>query len=186
MATVEEFTSKGLSPQTHAYNEPGLSAIEFLLAVMNSAHLPMATRIQAASAALPFTNPYPRPKNSVAPQCTIVIGGLGDYDHGSSSKVPASGSTGIDSQIQIGAQPSMACDGEALPPQNLTTIPDPSPLPDYSTPPPPAELQEIKAAINKLRPDLAHLPVPEFHLCPCGHWIIGEYDCCRHELSKLN
>ena len=65
-----------------------------------------------------------------------------------------------------------------------------NPNPDYSTPPTPQELAEIKAAINKLRPDLAHLPIPEFHLCPCGHWITGEYDCCRalssRDPSKMN
>jgi hypothetical protein len=66
-----EFTHQGPSP--HPYNVPGLSPIEFLLAVMNAERLPMATRIQAASAALPFTTPYPRPTNSVQPQCTIVI-----------------------------------------------------------------------------------------------------------------
>jgi len=71
-------------------------------------------------------------------------------------------------------------------PINIETNSYPPTLIDYSKPPTPAELQEIKAAINKLRPDLAHLPVPEFHLCPCGHWITGEYDCCRRELSKLN
>jgi hypothetical protein len=75
---------------------------------------------------------------------------------------------------------------EAQGPSNMMRDPEPSYLPDYSQPPTPQELQEIKAAINKLRPDLAHLPVPEFHLCPCGHWITGEYDCCRRELSKLN
>ena len=71
-------------------------------------------------------------------------------------------------------------------PTNIETNSYPPTLIDYSKPPTAAELQEIKAAINALRPDLAHLPVPEFHLCPCGHWITGEYDCCRRELSKLN
>jgi len=65
--------------------------------------------------------------------------------------------------------------------------PEPSNLPDYSTPPSPTELQEIKTAINKLRPDLAHLPTPEFHLCPCGHWITGTYPCCEsRDPSKMN
>jgi hypothetical protein len=68
-------------------------------------------------------------------------------------------------------------------------------VPDYSTPPTPAELQEIKAAINKLRPDLAHLPIPEPRLCACGHWIFGPCplgEQCRDtsspngDRSKLN
>ena len=90
------------------------------------------------------------------------------------------------SQNPLPPNKALTRDDEAVAPQNLTTIPNTPPLIDYSTPPTPAELQEIKAAINALRPDLAHLPVPEFHLCPCGHWITGEYDCCRRELSKLN
>jgi hypothetical protein len=83
-------------------------------------------------------------------------------------------------------QPSSETPG----PTNIETNSYPPTLIDYSKPPTPAELQEIKAAINALRPDLAHLPVPEFHLCPCGHWIVGEYDCCRRlssrDPSKMN
>jgi hypothetical protein len=81
-----EFTNQGPSP--HPYNAPGLSPLEFLLAVMNSERLPMATRIQAASAALPFTTPYPRATRNQEPQCTIVIGGLGPCDHGSVAQDP--------------------------------------------------------------------------------------------------
>jgi hypothetical protein len=42
----------------HAYNDPDLSATEFLSAVMHATHLPMSTRIEAASALLPYTNSY--------------------------------------------------------------------------------------------------------------------------------
>jgi len=72
---------------SHAYNAPDLSPIEFLYAVMRATHQPMSIRIEAAKALLPFTHPYPRPTNSV-PRCTIVIGGLGPYDHGSAPKDP--------------------------------------------------------------------------------------------------
>ena len=78
-------------------------------------------------------------------------------------------------------------------PQNLTRDPEPLPSPDYSRPPTPEEIREIKAVINKLRPDLAHLPVPEPHLCACGHWMFGPCplgERCRdsslRDPSKLN
>src|SRR5262249_46174895 len=65
------------APTTHLYNSPGLSPIEFLYAVMNDPHLPIVSRIQAASALLPFTTPYPRPVRQGYVQCKIIIGGLG-------------------------------------------------------------------------------------------------------------
>src|SRR5262249_6511801 len=56
---------------THSYNAPGLSPLEFLRAVMDDPHLPMSYRMEAAKALLPYTNSFPR---SVAPpQCTYVI-----------------------------------------------------------------------------------------------------------------
>src|SRR2546425_12800396 len=77
MATVKEFTRQGLPPQTHVYDDPDLSPLEFLQAVYHATHLPMTTRIEAASALLPFTDPKPRPTNSFPPRCKIIIGGLG-------------------------------------------------------------------------------------------------------------
>jgi len=182
--TVASITREGREPPSYAYNDPDLGPLEFLLAVMRAEHLPMATRIDAARALLPFTNPYPRPTNSV-PRCTIVIGGLGPCDT-ARAQGPATEATENRSENLLSANTTLTHDQSTQAPQNLTTMPNTPPLIDYSTPPTPAELQEIKAAINALRPDLAHLPVPEFHLCPCGHWITGEYDCCRRELSKLN
>ena len=179
-----DFSHQDTGPSPHPCNAPGLSPIEFLRAAYQDPTLPMATRIAAAKALLPFTNPYPRPTNSV-PRCTIVIGGLGPCDT-ARAQGPATEATENRSENLLSANTTLIHDQSTHAPQNLTTIPNTPPLIDYSTPPTPAELQEIKAAINALRPDLAHLPVPEFHLCPCGHWITGEYDCCRRELSKLN
>ena len=179
--TVASITREGKGPQTHAYDDPDIGPIEFLLAVMRAQHLPMATRISAASALLPFTEPRPgpRPTNSV-PRCTIVIGGIPpealDRITADHSQNPLSANKGPSHNLS--AQGS----------QNIETTPEPSYLPDYSTPPTPAELQEIKAAINKLRPDLAHHPVPAPHLCGCGHWIFGPCplgEQCR-DRSKLN
>jgi len=83
-----EFTHQNQGPSSHVYNDPDLSAIEFLQAVMHAEHLPMATRIDAARALLPFTEPRPASIPSSRIGCTIVIGGLGPYDHGSAPKDP--------------------------------------------------------------------------------------------------
>ena len=74
----KEFTQALASaPSPHAYDAPDLSATEFLTAVMHATHLPMVTRIQAASALLPYSHPAPNPVVQ-GPTITIVIGGLKD------------------------------------------------------------------------------------------------------------
>jgi hypothetical protein len=178
-----EFTHQDPGPSPHPCNAPDLSPIEFLQAIYRDRTFPLSTRIDAARALLPYTEP--RPTNSFPPRCKIIIGGLGPYDHGSVTEDAEQINANSQSKSRIrpdNPQPSSETPG----PTNIETNSYPATLIDYSTPPTPAELQEIKAAINALRPDLAHLPVPEFHLCPCGHWITGEYDCCRRERSKLN
>ena len=177
------------TPTTHPYNDPDLSPIEFLTAVYRATHLPMVTRIQAASALLPFTTHRPSPE--FIPQLKYIIPPLSlePWSHICSPwpRTPDD-PTSDRSEDLLSASLNVTRDGEAVDSVNLTTIPEPSPLIDYSTPPSPTELQEIKAAINKLRPDLAHLPTPEFHLCPCGHWITGTYPCCERsrDPSKMN
>ena len=183
--TVASITRKGCGPQAHAYNDPSLSATEFLRAVYCDPTLPMSIRIDAARGLLPYTEPRPASAPSSRVGCTIVIGGLGD--HGSASPSPGQ----INSERQsfpLSASNSHQPQSESQGPLYTETPSNPPFIPDYSTPPTPAELQEIKAAINKLRPDLAHLPVPEFHLCPCGHWITGTYPCCERsrDPSKMN
>jgi len=178
MATVKEFTRLGLPPQTHAFNDPDLSAIEFLQAVYRDSSLPMSTRIDAARGLLPFTEPRPARAPSSHVGCTIVIGGLGPCDHGSSPEDPATGSTGNHSQNPISSNTTLPHDGDTQAPENLTR---------YSDPPSSEDIQQITKAIHALRPDLAHLPTPEFHLCPCGHWITGSYPCCEaRNKNRLN
>ena len=75
--TVASITREGRGPQTHAYDAPDLSPIEFLRAVYHATHLPMSTRIDAARGLLPFTEPAPRPVVQ-GPTLTIVIGGIED------------------------------------------------------------------------------------------------------------
>jgi hypothetical protein len=183
--TVASITREGRGPQTHAYDAPDIGPLEFLHAVYRDPSLPMSTRIDAARGLLPYTEPRPASVPSSHIGCTIVIGGLGPCATDPEPRSPAD-PTRNHSQNPDPASITVTHDGDPGDPVNIETTPHPDFVPDYSTPPTPAELQEIKAAINALRPDLAHLPVPEFHLCPCGHWITGEYDCCRRELSKLN
>ena len=178
-----EFTNQDLGPSRRAYNDPGLSAIEFLHAVYRDPHLPMSIRIDAAKALLPFTEPRPASIPSWN-GCTIVIGGLGPCATEPKPRSPAD-PTKNHSENLLSAGKTLTRDGEPGDPENTEMNSNPLPFPDYSKPPTPAELAEIKAAINKLRPDLAHLPIPEPHLCPCGHWIFGECPCPR-DASKLN
>jgi hypothetical protein len=186
MATVKEFTRMGLPPQTHAYDDPDLTPIEFLQAVYRDSSLPMSIRIDAARGALPFTEPRPASSPSSHVGCKIIIPPLSlepwshicspwprEGDRASGCPECASGPTRNHSENLLSASITIPHDAELPAPQNLTTNPEPSTFIDYSTPPTPAELQEIKAAINRLRPDLAHLPIPELHLCRCGHWMFG-------------
>src|SRR5262245_55587562 len=81
---MQEFiqTAPDPEPAPHAYNTPGLSPLEFLRAVMDDTHLLLVSRIQAASALLPFTEPKPRSvvQGYVPYRCRIIIGCLGPPD----------------------------------------------------------------------------------------------------------
>ena len=55
--TVASITREDRGPQTHAYDAPGLSPIEFLQAVYRDPLLPMSIRIDAARGLLPFVEP---------------------------------------------------------------------------------------------------------------------------------
>jgi len=196
--TVASITREGKGPSPHACDAPGLSPIEFMLAVMRDTTLPLAIRLDAAAKVAPF---YHRRLRSIDPHYTIVIPPL-SLEPWADICSPWPRSTANCSQNPSASNTALSHGGDTQAPVDLTTDtetqnPEPSSAaehlrsgPSYSDPPTPAELQEIKAAINRLRPDLAHLPVPEFHLCPCGHWITGEYDCCRElrsrDPSKLN
>jgi hypothetical protein len=195
--TVASITREGRGPQTHDYDDCDIGPVEFLLRVMRSQHLPMSVRIAAASAALPYTSPRPN-TNSFHIGCRIIIPHMSELfereGEGPRTLMNGSGTEAheqINSEIHsnsLSASKTYPAQSEAPAPVNLTRDPDPSPFIDYSSPPTPAELQEIKAAINRLRPDLAHLPVPEPHLRACGHWIFGPCPlgerCC--DRTKLN
>ena len=83
-----EFSTQDPGPSSHAYNDPSLSPIEFLQAVYRDPRLPMSVRIDAARGLLPYAEPRPASSPPSYVGRTIVIGGLGPYDHGSAPKDP--------------------------------------------------------------------------------------------------
>jgi hypothetical protein len=187
--TDQDHLAKAQEPEPTArpYNKPNLSPIEFLEAVMHCDTLSIALRAKAAKALTLIHTKAP------VPPITIHI--KDPYSHEYLTRFPWLKKLAAENPGQINAnsqskdrnrpdshQPS----SKTLAPLYTETTSNPPSLPDYSTPPTPSELQEIKAAVNRLRPDLAHLPIPEFHKCPCGHWITGTYPCCEAYKTKLN
>src|SRR5215469_12229920 len=174
---------------THPCNNPNLSPEEFLQRVMVDDTFSMALRVKAAAALTSIHTKAP------VPPITIHIKDPYSYEYLArfpwlkefATKDPEQVNTNSQSKSRIrpdNPQPSSETPG----PTNIETDSYPPTLIDYSKPPTPAELAEIKAAINTLRPDLAHHPVPEPHLCACGHWIFGPCplgeQCC--DRTKLN
>lgn len=183
----QEFIRKDLR-SAHPCVAPGLSAIEFLHAVYNDHTLPIDTRIKAASALLPYSHSAPRPTNSFPPRCKIIIGGLGPFDPGAwpmvrvcpspgEPKGEANESTGNHSQNLDPASKTIAQVPETGDPENIEMNSPPQTFPDYSIPPTPAEIQEMKAVILALQPDADLSNLPEPRLCECGHWMFYPCKC---------
>jgi hypothetical protein len=190
VATVKELTRIGLPPRTHLYDDPDLSPLEFLQCVYRDPSLPMSYRMEAAKAALPYTDPFPsKVQGYVSYHCRIILGGLGPCDH--EFCLPTDPTTRNHSQISSGASKTVTHNLEAVAPVNLETIPSPLNIetpsntpfvPDYSSPPDPAVFE---AALKY------GYPAP--HLCSyCGHWLTVTYpdcicaDCSSRDPSKMN
>ena len=147
---------------THPCNNPNLSPEEFLQRVMVDDTFSMALRVKAAAALTSIQTKAPVPpitihiKDPYSHEYLTRFPWLKEF----AAKDPEQVNTNSQSKSRIrpdNPQPSSETPG----PTNIETNSYPQTLIDYSKPPTPAELQEIKAAINKLRPDLTHLPVPE-------------------------
>jgi len=180
--TVASITREGRGPQTHAYNDPNLSPKEFLLAVMRDPSQPMATRITAARDVAPYFIAAPRPVVQ-GPTITIVIGGIEDRDEINANSQSFSEDRSYNHR-PFWTTPGPSYIEKTFPSPNTETPSNTL----YSEPPSPTEIQEIAAVVHRLRPDLAHLPIPTPHLCGCGHWIFGPCplgERCR-DGSKLN
>ena len=188
MATVANFTRNGLPPRTHAYDDPDLSAIEFLQAVYRDPRLPMSTRIDAARGLLPFTEPRPASIPSSHVGCTIVIGGLGP------SPEALDRITENHSENHLSARKTLSHGDEAGDPQNTETTSHPLPFKPFLSTPGPSfidhtEFLQSKTIINKLNPDLIpHLLPDQLHYCSCCDvWIAWKCPhTCPHDPSKLN
>jgi hypothetical protein len=180
MATVKEFTRIGLPPQRHAYDDPSLTALEFLLAVMHDARLPLSTRLEAARAALPYTSPFPsKVQGYVSFHCRIVIP---PFEPGTPDHPPATDPTRNHSENPDFASKTLTHSDEAQALQNTEKTTEPSPFIDFSLPPDPAVFE---AALKY------GYPAP--HLCSfCKHWLTVTYPDCicadpsSHDPSKLN
>jgi hypothetical protein len=171
------------APTTHTYDDPDLDPLAFLTAVYHATHLPMSIRIEAASALLPYTNSVPRKVQGYVP-CRIIIGGFGTDPSPTNEESQSFSISRSDNRHPQSEDQGPSNTENPFPSLNTETSSNTL----YSEPPSPTEIKEIKAAINKLRPELAHLPVPEFHFCKCGHWICGPCplgEQCR-DRSKLN
>ena len=174
-----EFTHQNPEPSPHAYNDPDLSPIEFLTAVYNDASLPMSIRIDAARGLLPYTEPRPARVPSWN-GCTIVIPPFeaGTADHEACTPPPPD-PTRNHSQNLVSPNIPVTHNLEAVAPQNLTI---------YSDPPSPAEIAEIKAAVQRLHPDADLSNIPEPRLCECGFWMFYPCKCVSlsPDPSKMN
>jgi hypothetical protein len=158
-----EFTHQDTGPSAHAYDDPSLDALEFLLAVMHATNQPISTRIEAAKAALPYTNSFPsKVQGYVSYHCRLIIGGLEPVAEDPSP--PNEGSQSFSPRRSNNHHPQ----SEAQAPQNLTR---------YSDPPTPEDIQQIKAAVQRLCPDADLSNIPEPRLCACGHWMFYPCKC---------
>src|SRR5262249_45368088 len=174
---------------THPCNNPNLSPEEFLQRVMVDDTFSMALRVKAAAALTSIQTKAPVPpitihiKDPYSHEYLTRFPWLKEF----AAKGPEQVNTNSQSKSRIRPDSHHPQSGPQAPVYTERTSNPPTFI-DYSKPPTPEEIQEIKAAINKLRPDLAHLPVPTPHLCGCGHWMFGPCplgERCR-ERSKLN
>ena len=139
---------------THSYNDPHISAKEFMLRVMHDRDVPIKDRLNAASKLLRIYGEH----EFAPPTCKVIIGGIPDsylQGHGSCSGHPregdrASGSTGNDSQNREIAQIAITHSGEDQGPINMEMNSK-----DLS-------FEQILQTIRTM--DLDNLP-----LCECGH-----------------
>ena len=165
-------------PTARPYNNPNLSPIEFLEAVMHCDTLSIALRVKAAKA---LTSIHTKASQ---PPVTIYIKDPHGYEY--LARYPWLKEFAAKDPEQINANSQSKDRNRSYSHQPSSETPDPQILRDYSDPLSHEEIQQIKSAVHALRPDLAHLPLPEFHLCPCGHWISGSYPCCEARKTKLN
>src|SRR5215813_6167431 len=124
--TVASITREGKGPQPHLYDDPDLSPLEFMLAVMRDTTLPLAIRLDAAAKVAPF---YHRRLRSLNPHCTIVIPPL-SYEPWAEVCSPWPRSTANDSENPSASSKTLSHGGHTPAPANLRGDPEPPSLTD--------------------------------------------------------
>lgn len=170
-----------------AYDAPGLSPRGFLLAVMHDPSVPIRDRMDAASKLLRLygENSFKPPRFTYIipefPHACARATDLGSPDTNSFTENP---DTENPEQINGNSQSKSASASYNLQPQletpaplNTERYPDPSNFIDYSIPPSPEEIREMKAVIQRLQPNLDLSQLPEPRLCACGHWMFYPCKC---------
>jgi hypothetical protein len=164
--TVAEITKNSDADlPSHACDNPDLNALEFLLAVMHDRTFPLSVRMKAAEGAAPYFTP--RPGNSRHYPCvgyhlTYVIPDNLSLRQGHEPRTPE--------QINANSQSKSQIRSNSHHPSSET----PAPLYTETNSYPLSfdDIQQIKAAVQRLHPDadLSQLP-DHLTLCECGHWI---------------
>src|SRR5262249_51536070 len=145
-------------PTVHAYDDPRLGPRAFLLAIMHSPELPIRDRMDAAARLLRLYGP-----ESFAPPklCYRIEGipsdhlcaerhGSGSERRGSSSDHPPEVDNG-QSNLLSRSNNHGSHDGQTGDPNFMTTNTDPLTF---------DQIQEIKAVVLQLRPDLSPSDIP--------------------------
>jgi len=170
------------TPPRHAYDEPNLSPKEFLLAVMRSQHLPLTIRIKAAEGAAPYFTRRPG-KTHVHPcvdaHLTYIIPDhprlREAYEPRTPEQAPPADSheQNNENSQSFSNSPPNSCQPQLETQAPLNTETNSSPLTFE-------EIQEVKAAVQRLHPEADLSQVPDhLTLCECGHWVPFPCKCAR-------
>jgi len=163
---------------THPCNNPNLSPIEFLEAVMHDDTFSIALRAKAAKALTLIHTKAPLPP--------ITIHIKDPYSHEYLARFPWLKEFVAKDPEQINTNSQSFSRSASDNPHPSSETPDPlytetnsypATLIDYSKPLSPCEIQQIKAVVHALQPDFdPSQPVP-LYLCACGHWLTFECNC---------
>ena len=152
---------------------------------MRDTTLPIAIRIKATEGAAPYFTPRPRPGASLHYPCVshhleYVIGdnqalrealARGTEDQNSFTQDPDGDNANSQSFSSSASNNPQPRDDEPGDPNFMTTNSSPLTF---------DEIQEVKAAVQRLHPDadLSQLP-DHLTLCECGHWVPFPCKCAR-------
>ena len=163
---------------THPCNNPNLSPIEFLEAVMHDDAFSMAVRVKAAKALTLIHTKAPQPSVTIRIRDPYSYEYLARYpwlkEFATKDPEQINGNSQSKSRIRPdNPQPSSETPG----PLYTETNSYPQTLIDHSKPPTPDEIQQIKAAVHELQPNFDPSQPVQLYLCSCGHWLTFPCNC---------